>query len=477
MSADEPPAGPGRERLRDAEHVLHGPGGSGAWRQLLYVVYVVSILAGLYGFTVLRALVEVVGPRWAADGLVVPTRVALALAAVAVVALVRLAGRRRGPVTPDLAWVDLVVASPVDRRLALREAWLLPWTGLIAVGTVLGGVVGAALWGGGAAGPVTAVVGLVGGGGYGVLLALVWLAGQVAGDPAGDRHPAAAAPALAVRPGRALRALGLEGLRAHSARSSRLGGAVLAGDPRALRLEAASPVRRGRRWRLRSRGPVRTVVARDVLGLRRQPVLLVAGGALVVAGSSGLAWVLAEPSAPVLGAAVAVLVWQGGVGVWAEGLRLLGDTLGSPRLLGGSVAREAVAHSVVPGGLALLVAGATLAGWSAVADPDGGTVAAAVVAVPALAAVCLAAQWVAAFRVLPPELALLPEAGPQVLVVWLAWPVVLAVAAGTLAVVRVAGVAHGAPVVPAALVVVVAVGALSGLASRALSRAAVAHRD
>ena len=42
------------------------------------------------------------------------------------------------------------------------------------------------------------------------------------------------------------------------------------------------------------------------------------------------------------------------MGVWAEGLRLLGDTLGTPRLSGLGRATEAGAHTALPASLFLL---------------------------------------------------------------------------------------------------------------------------
>ncbi|QNN48956.1 hypothetical protein H9L10_11875 [Phycicoccus endophyticus] len=54
--------GTDRERLEDVEHVLHGPEGAGRWHTLLYVLYVVALLAGIYGYTVLRGVVVVLDP-------------------------------------------------------------------------------------------------------------------------------------------------------------------------------------------------------------------------------------------------------------------------------------------------------------------------------------------------------------------------------------------------------------------------------
>ncbi|MBD3785321.1 MAG: hypothetical protein IE926_20640, partial [Micrococcales bacterium] len=175
---------PDRERFEDASHVLHGPAGSGAWHQLLYALYVVALLAGLYGFTVTRAVVEVYGPSWRAAGATGPVVAGGLVLVGLVLVLAHLAGRRRGPVTPEPAWVDLVVASSVDRALTLRESWLLPWLTLVVAGGLVGGVGGAALVGGGATGPLALPVGLVGGLLVGAGLAASWLSGQVQADPA-----------------------------------------------------------------------------------------------------------------------------------------------------------------------------------------------------------------------------------------------------------------------------------------------------
>lgn len=463
------------ERLEDAEHVLHGPDGSGAWRQLLYVVYVVALLSGVYGFTVARGVVLTYGPAWREQGLLVPVGLAGAGVALALLALAVPAGRRRGPVAPAGGWVDLVVASSIDRWATLRESWLLPLTTLGAGGAVVGGVLGAALWAGGLTGAPAAPAGLLAGAALGVLGTSLWLAGQLRADPAFARAPStASALVLALRPASALRALGLDGLRTQGARSDRLGGALLAGDARALRLETASPVRRGRTVRLRSRGRLPTLVARDALGLRRQPLLLLLGPVTVLGGALAVAAFLGRGPVPVLVAVLGVLGCHLGAGLWGEGLRLHGDTLGAPRLLGGSVRSGALAHSVLPALLLLGVAGPTVVVQELV---SGGPVAAGILTVLVLTVVSTAAQWVRAFRVLPPTSAMVPGSGPQVLLAWMAWPFLLAGLAGSAAVVSLDRLASGSTS-PAPLLVCVGVLALvPTLASRALDRAATAHRD
>ncbi len=462
-----------RERLRDTEHVLHGPGGSGAWRQLLYVVYVIALLSGLYGFTILRGVVATYGSRWRAAHLLGPLAAGGFALLVVLVLLAHAAGRRRGPVTPELGWVDHVVSSAIDRRLTLREAWLVPLTALTAAGAVLGGVVGSALWGGGVLGPVAAVAGLLSGLAAGVVVALVWLAGQLASDPAAGSSSGARGLRLALRPRSALAHLGIEGLRAHSGRSARLGGAVLAGDPRALRLEAASPVRRGRGIRLRSRGPKGTVVARDLLGLRRQPLLVVGGLALVAPGTAGLAWASTSAGVPLVVATVAVVLTHLGASLWGEGIRLFGDTLGAPRLLGGSLRGEAAAHSAVPVALTL-AAGTPVAAATCLALDT--PLLAGTVAVIVVTAVTTGCQWVGGFRVQLPAVAALPEAGPAVLLLWWAWPVVLAAAVGTFVLARLEAVVRGGSLAPALVAGAGALSVLGWRAAAALRRASEASR-
>ncbi len=111
----------------------------------------------------------------------------------------------------------------------------------------------------------------------------------------------------------------------------------------------------GAELRLRSHGRLLTVVARDLLGLRRQPGLLLSGALLAAPGAAGVAWSLSDPEVPVALAVVAVAALYLGVGVWAEGLRLLGDTLGTPRLSGLGLGTEAGAHTVLPASLFVLV--------------------------------------------------------------------------------------------------------------------------
>jgi hypothetical protein len=436
-----------KERLQDVTHVLHGEHGTGAVQRVLYAVYLLGLLAFTYGFTVARALFITSDPAWLHDRLLGPgAGVVAILLAVALTVLVHGLGRRRGPVVPPLPWVDHVVAGPLDRAATLREWWLVSATLLVAGVTVVAGVLGGGLWASGTTGPASLVVALLVGPALGAAVAAAWLAGQVgAGGSGADPLPRTGGDGRRrglrlLSPSAALRRLGLPALRAQSIRSTRLGGAVLAGDLRAARLEAATPVHRGRGLRLRSRGRLLTVVARDLLGLRRQPGLMLSGALLAGPGAAGVAWSLSDPEVPVALAVVAVAALYLGVGVWAEGLRLLGDTLGTPRLSGLGMGTEAGAHTVLPASLFVVVAlPLSLAVHVLVPGTTVG-VASLLLWLAGLGALVLAAQWVAAFRGRPPFLAFLPDVGPMLMTLWFARSLLLCAVIGGLLTARAAHV-------------------------------------
>jgi hypothetical protein len=459
-------------RVADADRVVHGPEGSGVVRRVLYGVYVSTILAFTYGFTVVRGVLATSDADWVRRTLVSwPAAVAVLAAAVVVTVVVHGAGSRRGPVVPPLPWVDHVVTSAVDRAAAVRAWWMVSATLVVTGSTLVGAVLGGSLWASRATGPVALLVGVAGGVLLGGAIALAWLAGQVgpARVLAGRRDPRWG------RPAGGLRRLTLEGLRAHAVRSSHLGGAVLSGDLRAARLEVSTPVRRARQVRLRSRGPLLTVAARDLLGMRRQPGSFVAGLLLVAPGAAGLAWGLVQPRVPVALTVIAAAVTYLGAGAWSEGTRLLGDTLGTPRLSGLDLRTEAAAHLLLPGALLLVVAsGSGLAVWAA-HGPSAAAGPGAVVGWLGLSVVLLlATSWVTAFRGRPGTTVFSPQGGGAGLVLWYARPLLFA----SLALGLPAGLAGGSGglVVPAAwLVVLTAVAWWWGVAN--LTRTSTAHRE
>jgi len=333
-----------RRRLAAAERASGG--GPGALRTLAYPAYLVVLLGAMYGFSTAQALFRTADPEAVRGWLMTPVALGVpTLAAIAAVLSAWRAGSVRGPVVPPLPWLDLVVVSSIDRVLSLRLWWRIA-LGASLIGCIaLGAMIGFGLWYAAVTGPLAALVGIGVGAVMGALIALAWLVGQ-----AGRQIPTG--PPVASR----LRAMRLEDLRAQSARSSRLGGAMLSGDLRAARLEVAAPVTRARGARLRSQGRWRTVVARDVLGARRAPASPVAGAVLLVAGTALAAVCLVTPALPGLAAILAAGLLHGGFAGWAEGMRLQADNSGTPALLGLPPRAEALAHCVLPGAAYLVVA-------------------------------------------------------------------------------------------------------------------------
>jgi hypothetical protein len=128
-----------------------------------------------------------------------------------------------------------------------------------------------------------------------------------------------------------------------------------------------------------------------------------------------------------------------GVGVWAEGLRLLGDTLGTPRLSGLEVDTEATAHTVLPAALLLLVSlPVGLAVHAAVGRSSVGALAVVLWLVGA-GGLALGGQWVAAFRGRPGFFAFIPNVGPVVMTLWFARSFLLVAVVGGLLTARSAG--------------------------------------
>ncbi|KGN37322.1 hypothetical protein [Knoellia aerolata] len=411
-----------QERLADTRHVLHGPSGNPARKEVAYAAYVAVILVGLYGFPVLRALVLAADPEAMGSALRSPWAVLVVVAVTAVVAVLgREAGRVRGPVVAPVPWVDHVVASSLDRWAALR-----PWFGysLFAVlfaGGLSGLLVGAAFLGARAASwwfvPITVAVGLL----VGLVGGTTWLLGQSRLSPPLRRGPRPGVSSRLGAPSAEVRRMGLPELRTQAARSNRIVGGVQAGDLRAVRLEAARPVTRGRALRLRRRGPVATLVARDVLGLRRAPGAAVVGLVLTVLGGVTLGATLGSSAVPPLVGFVAAIIGYVGFGALAEGLRLEADTVGTPALFGMPPVRAAATHLVVPG-LTHLV-GTTLAG-SVTALAVGSTVGEVLPWCVMTTVVLSGGSLLAAYRGRPPAtFSTVPS--PQTVAIWYSSPLVL----------------------------------------------------
>jgi hypothetical protein len=324
---------------------------------------------------------------------------------------------------PPLPYLDTIAVSPLDRALVLRPWWRLGLLGCLVGGLLIGLVVGAGL----AIAALTSAWALLPAAGVGTAVGLLvagsWLHGEVRSWPSGPRGAG-----VFLRHRRSLRALHLTTLRTQAASAVTVGGAVLAGDLRAARLDVGSPTTRGRRWRLRASGRSSVMVARDWLGLRRAAGTGVAGLLLVAAGGYALVQ-SATPGTPSIIALAGLVLAYLGVSAWSEGLRLQGDNAGTPPLLGLDPSGEAAAHLVLPGAgyvvtvvvvgsLAVALAHATILGiaWAVL-----------------MCGLLLAAQVMAAFRGLPPAGIFSPNAGVPVMILWYAVPVLVPMIAGTTA--------------------------------------------
>ena len=417
----EAPTTPDSELLGDARRIITGEDHQGEGNAL-YVVYVAVIAAGAYGVPASQQFFRFLDPAWMAQHLTgVRGLAAGVVVAAALLGLAFRAGSFRGPVVPDLPYLDHVASSPLDRAVVLRRWWRLGLLGAVFGGLLIGLIVGAGLAIAAVTSAVVIIPAVVIGSVLGLLVAGAWLQGQVRTWPDGDRGWG-----VFLRPSRSLRALHLTALRTQSARAVTIGGAVLAGDLRAARLDIASPTTRGRRLRLRARGPVGTVVARDLLGLRRSPGALVTGTVLSGLAAYGLVH-SASRGTPSVIALVCLLVGYFGVGAWSEGLRLQGDNTGTPPLIGLPARTEALAHLVLPGLLyavvALVVGGVTLA----LGGGSGLGIGWAVVMVWLL----LGPQLMAAFRGLPPMAVFTPGRGIGTTALWYAVPMLVPAVVGT----------------------------------------------
>lgn len=420
-AAAEPAAAPmsDRERLADIVHVLHGPSGNPARKEVAYAAYVGFIVVGLYGFPLLRALVLAGDRGGMADALRSPWVVLVGLVVVAAAAaLAREAGRVRGPIVAPVPWVDHVVASSLDRWAALR-----PWFGYslfaaLTAGALTGLLVGASLWGAGVAAPWVVGPALVVGLLVGLVVGGAWLLGQSRTGTTASAPPPGEGPPWVGE----VRRLGIHDLRTQSARSNRMVGGVQAGDLRAVRLEAARPVTRARTRRLRHRGPVLTLVARDVLGLRRAPGAAVVGLVLSAAAAWALGATLSTDAVPPLVAFVAALVSHMGFSGLSEGLRLEADTMGTPALFGSPPVRAAATHLLVPGVLHLAVT--TVVGCVA-AVVAGADVGAALPWLVMTTVVLAGGNLLAAYRGRPPTGPFNAVPSAQGVLLWFAMPLIL----------------------------------------------------
>lgn len=420
-----------KAQLRHVRAAILGNRPDTALSSTLYPVYVAVIAAGTYGVPATQQLFRSIDAKWLAAHTQTP---AGAIAAVTVtvlfLALVRLGGRVHGPVVPPLPYLEMVVASPMPRRVTLARNWRLSLGGSTIGGLLVGLVIGA----GGAianvAAPAVILPGTLGGCLLGVVAAEFWLRGQLRGQSLGQHQSSVRfgrGPSLL--PGRRdrLGLLDITDLRRQSASNVTIGGAVLAGDLRTVRLDAARPTTHARHVRLRASRPLVVIARRDVLGLRRAPGMALYGLGLAAAGSAGLMLSLLSPRTPTVAPLVSLLLCHVGFGAWCEGLRLHADNSGTSRLLGLPYRDTALAHLAVPvlaWTLTTLVVGAGLS-FAGPVRPI------ALVWALATGALLAGTHLMAAFRGLPPIGVFSPQAGVPAMVFWYAKPLLATLIVGT----------------------------------------------
>ncbi|MDO5502955.1 MAG: hypothetical protein Q4G67_07265 [Actinomycetia bacterium] len=407
----------------DQTQQLVDGGRSASLRTILYALYVTALLLLSYGLTFSYAFFATQDPQWLrAQVLSWPALLALAVVALLGLATAWRAGQIRGPALPPLPWIDLIVSGPVDRAITLRRWWLMSAVLLVTGAVMVGAVIGGGAWTAQVGDPLWLIIGSVVATGLGLLLLLVWLAGQVAVGASGRVPPAWA-------PRRALRLLRLEDLRTQSSRGSRMGGAVLLGDLRALRLETAPPVTRGRSHRLKPGPSWAAIPRRDLLGALRQPGSLVIAAAVTVVAAATLSWSLLHPAVPVLFVLAAGLALHLGLSTAAEGLRLHGDNTGTPPLLGFSARGQAIGHLVLPLVVCATVAKASAALVAWAGGASGVSVLGIVAWVGLMVLLVAGTVTASAFRGGAPVDAFLPQTGPIMMVVWVARQLLVATAA------------------------------------------------
>jgi hypothetical protein len=208
----------------------------------------------------------------------------------------------------------------------------------------VGAVCGAGLAIAKAARPVLLLPATLGGGLLGLLVAELWLSGQLRASSLEFRP----GPSLPRGRRNALTLLDITSLRRQAASTITIGGAVLAGDLRTARLDAARPTTHARRVRLKASGALVVIARRDVLGLRRAPGSALYGLALAATGSAGLMLSLQSPRTPTVAPLVSLVLAYLGFGAWCEGLRLHADNSGTSRMLGLPYRDTAWAHLIVP---------------------------------------------------------------------------------------------------------------------------------
>src|SRR5665811_1655990 len=138
--------GADKARLRQVRTAILGNRPDTSVSSTLYPMYVAVIVTGSYGVPAAQSLFRSLDHQWLADHVWSPGgAVGAAILTALLLTLVRLVGRVRGPVMPPLPYLDLVVASPMPRKVTLARNWRLSLGGSILGGLLVGTSVGAGL--------------------------------------------------------------------------------------------------------------------------------------------------------------------------------------------------------------------------------------------------------------------------------------------------------------------------------------------
>jgi hypothetical protein len=420
--------GADKVQLRQVRAAILGNQPDTSLSSALYPVYVAVIAAGTYGIPASQQLFRSLDKKWLAEHVGSPAGAIVAVTLIALLlAVVRLVGRFHGPVVPPLPYLEMVVTSSMPRRVTLARHWRLSLAGATIGGLLTGVVSGAGLAIAGVSKPVVLLPASFSGALLGVLVAELWLQGQLHGQfqaPALESGPSSSALR---RRRNALARLDITGLRRQAASNVTIGGAALAGDLRTIRLDAARPTTHARHVRLRASRPLVVIARRDLLGLRRAPGSALYGLGFAALGSAGLMLSLQSPRTPTMAPLVSLVIAHLGFGAWCEGLRLHADNSGTSRLLGLPYRDTALAHLAVPvSGWALttILVGAGL--WL-----PGLVHPAAIIWALGAGALLAGTHLMAAFRGLPPVGVFGPHAGVPAMIFWYAKPLLVTLVVGT----------------------------------------------
>ena len=107
-----------RNRLHRARSIVVGGRPPSTWRSAGYAVYVAVLIAVVNAFPLAQAVTRLLDlDALGAFMATAQARIGVGAAALLVALGAWRAGRVRGPVMPDLSYVDLIVDSPIDLSL------------------------------------------------------------------------------------------------------------------------------------------------------------------------------------------------------------------------------------------------------------------------------------------------------------------------------------------------------------------------